>query len=183
MPCAVSAYPEINVEVPAPAKFPVADLEGHCHFVVLVQLLVEALALMRLHLNVVRRGEAEQAARRCEKTESIEQHCCKACGLARYCEEVLLLWMSVSQSNVRRCQVARKRELACAQAAVCLKLKLLLQHVCLYSSVHEPCPNFFTMSTFQIEKLKAVHQMTLSMNVLTKWPRSTPLRCVMKQTM
>lgn len=62
----VEAYPEVNLQVSAPSEFPVADLERDCHLVVLVQLLVEAFALVRLHLDVVRRCEGEQAARRCE---------------------------------------------------------------------------------------------------------------------
>ena len=70
------AYPEIDVQVSAAAKFPVADLEGHRHLVVLVQLLVEAFALVRFHLNVVRRRQGEQAARRCEETKWREEHCC-----------------------------------------------------------------------------------------------------------
>lgn len=36
------SYPEINLEVPATSKFPVANLKCHCHLVVLVQGLVKA---------------------------------------------------------------------------------------------------------------------------------------------
>lgn len=67
-------YPEVNLQVAAAAEFPVANLEGDGHLVVLVQLLVEALALVRLHLDIVRRCERQQAARRCEETEGREQH-------------------------------------------------------------------------------------------------------------
>lgn len=70
------AYPEINVQVSAAAEFPVADLEGHRHLVVLVQLLVEALALVRFHLDIMRRRQGEQAARRCEEAKWREEHCC-----------------------------------------------------------------------------------------------------------
>lgn len=37
-----ATYPEINLEVPAPSKFPVADLERNSHLIILVQCLVEA---------------------------------------------------------------------------------------------------------------------------------------------
>lgn len=36
------AYPEINLEVSATAEFPIADLEGHRHFVVGMELFVKA---------------------------------------------------------------------------------------------------------------------------------------------
>jgi hypothetical protein len=37
-------YPEVNVEVSTSTKLAIADLEGDGHFVIRVQLLVEALA-------------------------------------------------------------------------------------------------------------------------------------------
>jgi len=49
--------PEIDLQVSAAAKLPVADLERDCHLVVLVEGLVEAFALVGLHLNIVRRRE------------------------------------------------------------------------------------------------------------------------------
>lgn len=48
-------YPEVNLQVSTAAKLPVADLEGNRHLVVLVQGLVEAFALVGLHLDVMRR--------------------------------------------------------------------------------------------------------------------------------
>lgn len=48
------AYPKVDFQVSTSAKLSVADLECDRHPVVLVQLLVEALALVRLHLDVVR---------------------------------------------------------------------------------------------------------------------------------
>jgi hypothetical protein len=50
-------HPEVNFEISAATKLPVADLEGDCHLVVLVEGLVEAFALVGLHLDVVRRRE------------------------------------------------------------------------------------------------------------------------------
>jgi hypothetical protein len=55
--------PEIDLQVSAPAKLSVADLEGDRHLVVLVQLLVEAFSRVRLHLDVVGGRQPEQAAR------------------------------------------------------------------------------------------------------------------------
>ena len=52
-------YEEIDVEVAAAAKLTVRDLEGYGHFVVFVQLLMEALARVGAHLDVVREGGAE----------------------------------------------------------------------------------------------------------------------------
>jgi hypothetical protein len=68
------AHPEINLQVPAATEFPVADLERDRHLVVLVQRLVEALALVRLHLDVVRGRERDEAARCSEDGERGEQH-------------------------------------------------------------------------------------------------------------
>ena len=50
-------HPEINLQISAAAKLPVADLERDCHLVILVEGLVEAFALVGLHLDVVRRRE------------------------------------------------------------------------------------------------------------------------------
>jgi len=50
-------HPEINLQISAAAKLPVADLERDCHLVVLVEGLVEAFALVGLHLDIVRRRE------------------------------------------------------------------------------------------------------------------------------
>lgn len=55
-------YPKVNIEVSAAAEFAVADLEGDGHLVVRVQLLMEALARVRLELDVVRRADGEEAA-------------------------------------------------------------------------------------------------------------------------
>lgn len=66
--------PEVDLEVPAAAKLAVAHLECDRHLVVLVQLLVEALPHVRLHLDVVRRHEPDEGARRCEDREDGEPH-------------------------------------------------------------------------------------------------------------
>jgi hypothetical protein len=70
----VIAHPEINLQVPAASKLAVADLECDRHLVVLVQGLVEALALVGLHLDVVRGRERDEAARCSEDGEGREQH-------------------------------------------------------------------------------------------------------------
>lgn len=64
-----NSYPEIDLQVPASSKLPVANLERDRHLVVLVQRLVEAFALVGLHLDVVRGGEAEEARRRSESSD------------------------------------------------------------------------------------------------------------------
>ena len=99
--CCFAAYPKVNLQVSASAKLPVADLEGDCHLVVLVQLLVEAFALMRLHLDVVRRGEGEQAARRCEKTKGREQHLCGGRAWPICCCEGMLLGIHKQTPEMR----------------------------------------------------------------------------------
>jgi hypothetical protein len=68
------AHPEINLQVPTASKFPIADLERHRHLVVLVERFVEAFALVGLHLDIVRRRERKQAARRSEEGERWKQH-------------------------------------------------------------------------------------------------------------
>jgi hypothetical protein len=70
----VITHPEINLQVPAASKLAVADLERDRHLVVLVQGLVEALALVGLHLDVVRGRERDEAARCSEDGEGREQH-------------------------------------------------------------------------------------------------------------
>ena len=54
-------YPEVNLEVAAAAELAVADLVGHGHPVVAVEVLVETLARVGFHLDVVRGGEADEA--------------------------------------------------------------------------------------------------------------------------
>lgn len=70
----VSAHPEINLEIATAAEFPVADLEGDCHLVVLVEGFVEAFALVSLHLDVVGRCGGDKAARCSEHGEGGKQH-------------------------------------------------------------------------------------------------------------
>lgn len=67
-------HPKVNFQIAAAAKFPVADLEGNCHLVVLMQRLVEAFALVGLHLDVVGGGQREEAARRGENSKGRKQH-------------------------------------------------------------------------------------------------------------
>ena len=67
-------HPEIDLEIPTASKLSVADLECDSHLVVLVQRLVEAFTLVGLHLDVVCRYEGEEAARRSEDCERLEQH-------------------------------------------------------------------------------------------------------------
>ena len=47
------SYPEINIEVACTAKFPVPHLERYGHFIILVEVLVEALEAMGWQDNVV----------------------------------------------------------------------------------------------------------------------------------
>lgn len=79
------AYPEVNLQVPTAPEFPIADLKGDGHLVVLVQGLVETLALVGLHLDAVRRNKGQQAARYSECRERREQHACdcRGCALGR----------------------------------------------------------------------------------------------------
>ncbi len=79
------AYPKVNLQVPAAAKFPVADLEGDCHLVVLVKRFVEAFALVCLHLDVVRQRVLQQATRRSEKGKRREPHACRSRDAAQSC--------------------------------------------------------------------------------------------------
>jgi hypothetical protein len=74
------AYPEVYIQVPTPAELAVADLERDRHLVVLVQLLVEALAHVGLHLDVVGGREGEEGAR---GGEELEQHRGRGASRAR----------------------------------------------------------------------------------------------------
>jgi hypothetical protein len=57
----VQMYPEINIQIPAPTEFSIANLEGDGHFVVRVQLFVEAFSRVGFELDVVRgRGSEER---------------------------------------------------------------------------------------------------------------------------
>lgn len=55
------AYPEVNLQIAAASKLPIADLERDRHLVILVEVLVEAFPRMRAHLDVVAEGDPEQA--------------------------------------------------------------------------------------------------------------------------
>jgi hypothetical protein len=103
-----TAHPEINLQIPASAKLAVADLEGNRHLVVLVQRLVEAFALVRLHLDVVRGGERDEAARGSEDGERGKQH---GWPRAVSCCAVVLCWCleasSLGSSPCGNGQVAR----------------------------------------------------------------------------
>lgn len=74
-PIDVFTHPEVNVQVAATAKFAVADLEGHGHLVVGMELLVEAFARVGLELDVVGRGEADEIAEGGDNGGGREQHC------------------------------------------------------------------------------------------------------------
>lgn len=63
--CRNRVYPEINVQIPAPAKLPIASLKRHRHLVPLVQVLVEALARVSPQQDVVRGRGADEAQRGC----------------------------------------------------------------------------------------------------------------------
>ena len=66
-PIGVETHPEVNVEIAASTKFPVAGLKRHSHLVISVQLLVEAFFAVCFELNVVRGGEEGKRER--EKRE------------------------------------------------------------------------------------------------------------------
>lgn len=53
-------YPKINVQIAAPTKFSVAHLKRDRHLVILVQRLVEALAGVCSHLDIVRIADGEE---------------------------------------------------------------------------------------------------------------------------
>jgi hypothetical protein len=67
-------YPEVNFKIPASTELSVADLVRDRHLVVLVQRFVEAFAHVGFHLDVVRGGRGEDAARRSEQSEYGKQH-------------------------------------------------------------------------------------------------------------
>ena len=71
------AYPKVNLDVSAAAKFSVANLEGDGHLVVLVKRFVETFTLVGLHLNAVRQRRRQQAARRSKKGKGREPHDCR----------------------------------------------------------------------------------------------------------
>jgi len=52
----------------------IADLEGDSHFVVLVECLMKAFALVRLKLDIVSGSNAEQAAYRGKSTKIGQEH-------------------------------------------------------------------------------------------------------------
>lgn len=52
-------YPEIDIQVAGAAEFTIADLERDRHFVILAQVLVEALEIVRGQGNVVGGGDIE----------------------------------------------------------------------------------------------------------------------------
>lgn len=87
-----NAYPEIDFQIAAAAKLSVANLECDRHLVVLVQLFVEAFALVGLHLDVVRRSEREQTARSGEKTKGREQHLYDGLGRLLCCVAAFKGW-------------------------------------------------------------------------------------------
>lgn len=58
-----TTHPEIDVEVTGAAKLAVADLEGHRHLVIAMEVLVEAFAAVGGKDDVVSGGGAEQAGR------------------------------------------------------------------------------------------------------------------------
>lgn len=57
------AYPEVDIDISTSTKFPVTDLEGHGHQIILVQVLVEAFSRVRLELDGVCGGGGEPPQR------------------------------------------------------------------------------------------------------------------------
>lgn len=53
-------YPEIDFEVPRTAEFSIADLESNGHFVVFMELFVEAFSGMGAHLDIMRQSDVEK---------------------------------------------------------------------------------------------------------------------------
>ncbi len=53
-------YAEIDIQIPTPAKLPIADLVGDGHAIALAQLLVETFLRVRAELDVVRQGCREE---------------------------------------------------------------------------------------------------------------------------
>lgn len=64
-------YVKVEVEIPATTGFAVGDLVGHCHLIVFVQVLVEALARVGLHKHIVGTCPLHQAQKECRR----EEHC------------------------------------------------------------------------------------------------------------
>lgn len=61
--CLDTTYIEVDVEISRAAKFSVADLEGDCHFVVLVEFFVETFSGVRLQDDVVGEDGGEKGGR------------------------------------------------------------------------------------------------------------------------
>ena len=57
---AISTYPKIDIQVPAPAELSIAHLKCDRHLVVFMQVLVEAFARMGFHLDIVGIRQSEQ---------------------------------------------------------------------------------------------------------------------------
>jgi hypothetical protein len=62
---AAFAYPEVDVQIAGTAKLAVTNLKGDGHFVVGVQLLVEAFSRMCLEQDIVRRSDAREGQEAC----------------------------------------------------------------------------------------------------------------------
>jgi hypothetical protein len=58
--CPDITYVEVDVEISRAAKFSVANLEGDCHFVVLVEFFVETFSGVRLQGDVVGEDGGEE---------------------------------------------------------------------------------------------------------------------------
>ena len=54
-------HPEVNLQIPCAAKFPVSNLKCDRHLIIPVEDLVEAFSLMGAHLDVVSEGGGEKA--------------------------------------------------------------------------------------------------------------------------
>lgn len=82
------SYPKIYIQVPTPAEFPVADLEGHCHLIVLVQRFVKALPRVRLELDVVGMAEGEEGEEGKEEAEKVRHGGRSSVKQSESCQEV-----------------------------------------------------------------------------------------------
>ena len=68
-------YPEVNVKVSAiMSELSVSNLECDSHFVVAVELFVEAFFRVRFHLDVVTRGETETCEEDRQDAKSKKRH-------------------------------------------------------------------------------------------------------------
>ena len=67
-------HPKIDIEVAGAAKLAVADLEGHRHLVIAMEVLVEAFAAVGGKHNVVSGSGAEQAGRKQQLSCCEEMH-------------------------------------------------------------------------------------------------------------